>query len=124
MFSHIKGVYVWHCMEHPALWVSHCCITHVFLRPFWAISGGRTSDMACPKHVILFADVTLLNDVVTSYVTSQCHTSIGHVTIYYKRAANTLVGGSCLLFIHLSGSTLSPENQVWMVSNTCRSRCV
>ena len=28
-----------------------------------------------------------------SYVTSQYCTCIGHVTIYYKRAANTLVGG-------------------------------
>ena len=31
------------------------------------------------------------------------------MTFYYKRAAKALVGGSCLLFIHLSGSTLSPE---------------
>ena len=72
-------------------------------------------------HVILFANITLLNDAVTSYVTLRCHTCIGHVTIYYKRAANTLVGGSSLLFIRSSGSTLSPETHMWLVSNTCRS---
>ena len=62
------SVYMWHCTEHPVLWVYHCCITHVFLQPFWAISGGHTSDVVRLKHIILFADVTSLNDAVTSYV--------------------------------------------------------
>ena len=57
---------------------------------------GDASDVACLKCIILFVNVTLFNDAVMSYVMSQHHTCIGHVTIYYKRAANTLVGGSCL----------------------------
>ena len=112
---------VWHCMEHPVLWVYCCCITLVFLRPFWAILGGCASDAARLNCIILFANVTSLNNAVTSYVMSQCHMCFGHVTFYYKRATNTSVGGSCLLFIHSSGSTLSPETHVWLVSNTCRS---
>ena len=112
---------VWHCTEHPALWVYRCHITHVFLWPFWAILGGCTLDVACLKHIILFVDITSLNDAVMSYATSQHRTCIGHVTIYYKRATNTSVGGSCQLFVHSSGSTLSPETCMWLVSNTCRS---
>ena len=88
------------------LWVYHGHVTLVFLWPFWAILGGCTSDVACLKCIILFADVTSLNNAVMSYVTSQCRTCIGHMTFYYKRAANTLVGDSCLLFPHLPGSTL------------------
>ena len=110
-------LYMWHCMEHPALWVYHCHITLVvFLRPFWAILGGHTLDTVHPKHIILFANVTSLNDAEMSYVMSQHCTCIGHVTIYYKRATNALVGGSYLLFIHSSGSTLSPGTRVWLVS--------
>ena len=78
-------IYVWHYAEHPALWVYRCRITHVFSRPFWVILGGCTLDAACPKCIILFADVTSLNDAVTSYVMSWHHTYIGHVTFYYKR---------------------------------------
>ena len=96
----VRDIYMWHCTEHPALWVPdpvlwvyHCHVTLVFLQPFWAILGGHVSDAARPTHIILFANVTLLNDTVTS----QCHMYIGHVTIYYKRAANALVWGSCLL---------------------------
>ena len=114
---------VWHCTEHPVLLVYHCCITLVFLLPFWAILGGRASDVH-PKHVILFANVTLLNDAVTSYVMSQYCMCIGYMTFYYKRAANTSVGDSCLLFVCSSGLTLSPETHVWMVSNMCRSQCI
>ena len=108
--------YMWCCVEHPALWLHRCCVTHVFLQLFWAILGRCTSDAVPPKCIILFADVTLLNNAVMSYVMSQCCMCIGHVTIYYKRAANASVGGSCLLFIHLSGLTLSPETHVWLVS--------
>ena len=114
-------IYMWHHAEHPALWVYCCRVTHIFLRPLWAVLGRCASDTACPKRVILFANATSLNDAVTSYVMSQCCMCIGHMTIYYKKAANTLVGGSCLLFVCLSGSTLSPETCVWLVSNTCRS---
>ena len=59
-------------------------------RQFW---GGHASDVVCLKCIILFADVTSLKGAVTSYVTSQCCTCIGHVTFYYKRATDTLVGG-------------------------------
>ena len=92
---------------------------------FTAILGNfreHTLDAACPKCVILFAHVTSLNDAVTSYVTSQCHMCTGHVTIYYKRAANASVRG--VLACCSSGSTLSPETHVWLVSNTCRSQSV
>ena len=81
-------IYMWHCAEHLALWV-HCCgVTHVYLWPFWATLGGRASDAVLPKCVILFANVTLLNDAVMS----QCCTCIGHMTIYYKRATNASMG--------------------------------
>ena len=70
--------------------------------------------------VILFANVMSLKGAVTSYVMSQHRTCIGHMTFYYKRAANTSVQGSCLLFVHLSGLTLSPETCVWLVPNVCR----
>ena len=111
---------MWHCVEHPVLWVQHCHITHVFLWSFWAILGGHISDTVCPKHIILFADITSLNDAVTSYVMSQCHTCNGHVTFYYKKVANSSVGGSCLLFVCSSGLTLSLETRMWLVSNMCR----
>ena len=114
-------IYMWCCVEHPALWVYHCRITHIFLWLFWANSGRHTSDSVHPKCIILFANVTSLNDAVMSYVMSQHCMCICHVIIYYKRAANTLVGGSCLLFIHSLGLTLSPETRVWPVSITCRS---
>ena len=91
---------VWHCVEHPALWVSCCHVTHVFLWPFWAILGGCALDAACLKCVILFANVMSLNDTVMSHVMSQHSMCIGHVTIYYKRATNTLVGIlACCSFI-------------------------
>ena len=86
-------------------------------RQFW---DGRALDTARPKHVILFADVTSLKGTVTSYVMSQCRTCIGHVNFYYKRSTDASVGASCLLFIHLSGLTLSPETCVWLLPNTCR----
>ena len=53
----------------------------------------HTLDTLLLNHVILFVDVMSFNDAVTSYMTSQHHMCIGHMTIYYKRAANTLVGG-------------------------------
>ena len=113
--------HMWHCTEHPTLWVHHCHVTRVFLRLFWAILGRCALDAVHPKHIILFVNITLLNNAVMSYVTSQHHTCIGHMTIYYKRAVNASVGGSCLLFICSSGLTLSPETHMWLVSNMCRS---
>ena len=115
---------VWHCMEHLVLLMYHCCVTLVFLRPFWAILGGCASDTVCLKRIILFADVTLLKSAVTSDVMSQCCMCIGHMTFYYKSSADSLVGASCLLFVHLSGLTLSPETCVWLVHNMCRSQCI
>ena len=104
-------------------WRSGCTIATVLLsvydhfRQFW---GGHALDAACPKCVILFADVTSLKGTVMS----QHCMCIGHVTFYYKRSADASVGGSCLLFIRSSGSTLSPETRVWLVTNACRSQCV
>ena len=101
-----------------------CTIAMVLLsiyghfRQFW---GGRASGTACPKHVILFANVTSLKGAVMSYVMSQHCTCVGHMTFYYKRAADTSVGGSCLLFVHPSGLTLSPETCMWLVPNAHRS---
>ena len=83
---------VWHCAEHPAPWVHGCCSTLVFLWLFLAILGGCALDTALPKHIILFTDVTLLNSAVTSYVMSQQCMCIGHMTFYYERSGNTMVG--------------------------------
>ena len=83
---------------------SECTIAVVLLSIFGCSGqflGEHTLDAACLKHVILFADVTLLNGTVTSYVTSQCHTCIGHMTFYYKRATNTSVGGSSIHQVQL-----------------------
>ena len=106
---------------------SGCTVAAVLLSIyscFGQFLGGYTSDMVRLKRVILFANVTSLNGTVTSYVTSQCHTCGGHKTFYYKRPADTSVGGSFLLFICSSGLTLSPETCVRLVSNACRSRHV
>ena len=83
-----------------------------------AIFCGCTSDALHLKCIILFSDVTSLKGAVTS---QRC-TCIGHVTFYYKRSADASVGGSDLLFIRSSGSTLSPETHVWLVPNVCRLR--
>ena len=114
---------VWHRVEHLALWVYHCCINHINYSHFRQFLGRRTSDVAHSKCVILFVNVTSFSNAVTSCVISQCHMCIGHMTIYYKRAASALVGGSFLQFFGSLGLTLSPETLVWLVSNTCRSRC-
>ena len=109
-------------MEHLVPWMYHCRVTPVFLWPFWAILGGHASDMMCLKCIILFADVTLLKGAVTSDVMSQHYMCIGHMAFYYKSSADTLVEASCLLFVHSSGLTLSPETCVWLVHNMCRSQ--
>ena len=51
-----------------------------------------TLDAARPKHIILFSNVTSLKGTVTSYVTSQHHTGISHVTFYYERSTGVGVG--------------------------------
>ena len=104
-------------------WHSGCTIAMVLicLGLFRQIWGGGASGTACPKCVILFADVTSLKGAVTSIVTSQCCTCVGHVTFHYKRSTDASMGGSCLLFVCSSGSTLSPETHVWLVPNVCRS---
>ena len=106
---------------------SGCAIAAVLLSVyshFRQFCGRCTLDVARPKHIILYADITSLKGAVTSYMTSQHCTCIGHVTFYYKRSANTLVGGACLLFICSSGLTLSPETCGWLVPNACRLRCI
>ena len=93
----------------------------LFYSHFKAIFGGHTSDTPHLKHIILFSNVTSLKGAVTSYMMSQHCMCIGHMIFYYKRPTNASVGGSGLLFIHSSGSTLSPETHVWLVPNACRS---
>ena len=68
---------------------------------FRQLCGGCALDVAHPKLVILFADVTLLKGAVTSYVMSQCYTCIGHMTFNYKRSTNASVGVlACCSFVH------------------------
>ena len=64
---------------------------HLWL--FWAILGRHALDAVCLECVILFVNVTLFNDAVMSYMTSQCHMCIGHVA----KGCQYLGGGdSCL----------------------------
>ena len=77
--------------------------------------------MLWTQCIILFVNVTSFNDAVMSYMMSQHHTCIGHMTIYYKRAANTSVRGVFPL-VHRFVRSLSPKTLVWLVSNTCRSQ--
>ena len=49
--------------------VCHAAVLLSIYDHFGQFLGGRASDVAHPKRVILFANVTLLN----SAVTSQCH---------------------------------------------------
>ena len=79
-------------MEHPALWVCRCHIGHIIYGCFGPFLGAHALDMLCLRHIILFVNVTSFDDAVMSYVTSQHCTCIGHMTIYYKRATNTLEG--------------------------------
>ena len=65
------------------------CAFATLLPSFTPILGRHALYAVHPKHIILLVNVTSLNNAVTSYVTSQHCTCIGHVTIYYKRAANT-----------------------------------
>ena len=83
---------VWHCVGHPAPRVYRCHVGPVCLWPFYTILGGHTLDTARLKCIILFADITSLNNAVTSYVMSQCRMCSGHVTFCYKRSAKTSVG--------------------------------
>ena len=92
-------------MEHPVLWVYHCHITRVFLWPFWAILGRCTSDAVHLKCIILFADITSLNNAVTSHVTSCC---TAHVLVYHQRPA--------------CGHQLSPRCRI-CTSHRCPTRC-
>ena len=68
-------------------------INHINYSHFGVFLRRHTLDAPRLKHIILFVDVMSFNDAATSYVMSQHHTCIGHVTIYYKRAMNTSVGG-------------------------------
>ena len=70
-------------------------INHVNYSHFGIFSRNHASDMPCLECVILFDDVMSFNDAVMSYVMSWCHMCIGHVTVYYKRAMNTLVESYC-----------------------------
>ena len=100
------------------IWVYHSQGSTAIFRQF----SDNALDVPHPK--CLFSDVTSLMSAVMSYVMSQHCMCIGHMTFYYKRSADALVGGSSLWFIHSSGSPLSPETHVWLVPNACRLRCV
>ena len=74
---------------------SGCTVAAVLLSVygrFRQFCDGCALDVAHLKLVILFANITSLNSAVMSYVMSECHTCIGHVTFHYKRSANTSVG--------------------------------
>ena len=102
---------VYRARSSPVLWP--------FLGNFLWARLGRALDTPRLKYVTLFSDVTSLMSTVTSYVMSQCCMCISHMTFYYKRSVNALVGGSGLWFVRSSGSTLSPETCVWLVPNAC-----
>ena len=68
-------------------------INHSIYGSFRLFLRRHASDAPHLKCVILFVNITSFSDAVTSYVMSQPYTCNGHVTIYYKRAANTSVGG-------------------------------
>ena len=68
-------------------------VNHVNYSHFGVFLRRHTLDAPCLKHVILFVDVTPFTNAVTSYMMSQYHTYIGYMTVYYKRAMNTSVGG-------------------------------
>ena len=82
------------------------------------ISCG-TSNMVCPKCVNLFANITLLKCAVTLYVTSQHCMCIGHMTFYYKKAADTLqvdgLGTSYLLFYDKQGHQGLGQDTVYAI---------
>ena len=60
-----------------------------------------TLDTPRLKCIILFVHVTPFNNAVTSYVMSQHCMCIGHMTVYYKSAMNTSVGGVLVsLLVH------------------------
>ena len=71
-------------------------IEHVDGRPIEPdiLTEAAFKDVAHPKCIILFADVTSLNDAVTSYVMSQHPVCIDHMTFYYKRSINARMRGS------------------------------
>ena len=98
-------------------WCSGCAVATVLLS--MAVLGNFVVGPLWMQYVR-----SVSSYLPCSYMTSQCCMCIGHVTFYYKRSANASVGGSCLLFIYLSGSTLSPETRGWLVPNACRLRCV
>ena len=93
--THVSMTYI--CGIALDTWQSRCTIAMVLLSvysSFRQFLGGHTSDTVCPKHIILFADVT-------SYVTSQHRTCFGHMTFHYKRSANASVGVlACCSSIH------------------------
>ena len=123
-FSCLHNIYMWHHVEHPGVLGVPYHIHHINYICFRLFLRRRASDALHLKRIILFVNVTSFDDAVMSYMTSQHCTCIGHMTIYYKRATNTSVGGGFSQFISSLGSTLSPETLIWLVSNTCRSQCI
>ena len=68
-------------------------------------------DVLHLKRGILFVNVTSFNNAVTSFMMSQCHTCISHVTIYCTKAANTLAGEfqSVCWFVRFDSLTQDPR---------------
>ena len=88
MFIYICGV-AWDTRR------SGCTVAAVLLSVygcFRQFCGGWTLDVAHPKRIILFANITSLNSAVMSYVMSECRMCIGHMTFHYKRSTNASVG--------------------------------
>ena len=66
-------------------------INYIKLWLFWGIFQETRFGHATYEACHLVCHITSFNDAVTSYMMSQHHMCIGHMIIYYKRAANTSV---------------------------------
>ena len=88
-----NAMYMWCCMLHPVLWVDPIAEITSIMAIFGVFLKRHALDVSHLKCIILFVDITSFNNAVMSYVTSQHHTCVGHMTVYYKRATNASVGG-------------------------------
>ena len=66
-------------------------INYINYSHFGVFSRRCILNTLCLKCIISFIDITSFNDAMTSYMMSQHCMCIGHMTIYYKRAANTSI---------------------------------
>ena len=66
-------------------------LSHINYGCLGVFSRRHALDVPHLKCVISFVNVTSFNNAMMSYVMSLCRMCAGNVTIYYKRAMNTLV---------------------------------